>query len=681
MKPSVSIVVPTRNEAENIDLLLTRIFAVDALREYTLEVVFSDGASEDATCKNIRLWQHDHPVQLLTSNVNRGLSAAVMAGAREATGEYVVVMDADLSHPPEKIPELLDKLRKEDCDMVIGSRYVEGGSTPDWPASRRLCSLLATLPARFFTDVKDPLAGFFCLKRTHLATLTRNVCGFKIGLELLSTIEQPFIAREVPITFHDRCHGDSKMGLVVIRDYFHQLLQLVGISFRHTFTLPFVFAICLLAGIGDYTLLQILIDRGMAVESAHCFSFAAGSLLAGGVIFIVARSRHLLEQCRSLWQRVAAYLYGMVLLLLLRAPLVQLLAGAGLNWVELLFLAALSTAIAYLAQICFVFSIGRKRINGELVLRFYGLGFITYLLVLRLVSIPGAELLPEERFILSQLGVPRLVSLGCWLIGAASLFGFTRELYDRATAFKAVLLFSLLPLFFSVGLYVSSDSLLFLLWVTTLFFFFRYLSTGEQNSWVAAAITAGILCSYDLFGVVLVVGAAGSLLLHGNDGEWLKQRKPLASSLLFLGTAVLFMLLEKLLVLPVPFNGRPWLDSLTSVAFTETIWAPLLLLGPVPLLAIGLGCCHMSRSSEKQLFMQLFFVFPFSIAIVLAIASGDYRYCNTVVWLALLPCLGATVTKPLATSGKRATLIYRLWWLTMLVTPVLFALMLLRTMG
>ena len=145
---AVSIIIPTYNEAENIDLLLKRIFAVKALQGFDLEIVFSDGASTDDTCRNVEKWMESHKVKLIRSPENEGLSAAVMAGARAASGEFVVVMDADLSHPPEMIPELIAPLANGSCDMTIGSRYIRGGGTPDWPISRRISSKIATFPAR-----------------------------------------------------------------------------------------------------------------------------------------------------------------------------------------------------------------------------------------------------------------------------------------------------------------------------------------------------------------------------------------------------------------------------------------------------------------------------------------------------------------------------------------------------
>ncbi len=161
---AVSIIVPTLNEAENIDYLLERVFQVKRSFSLDFDVLFVDSASSDATCEKVAGWQKREDVSILKRQNNDGLAKAVVAAAGIARGEFVVVMDADLSHPPEVLPELIEPLLDGSWDMVIGSRYTTGGSTPDWPLSRKICSKLATLPAQLFTHVKDPLAGFFGLK-------------------------------------------------------------------------------------------------------------------------------------------------------------------------------------------------------------------------------------------------------------------------------------------------------------------------------------------------------------------------------------------------------------------------------------------------------------------------------------------------------------------------------------
>jgi dolichol-phosphate mannosyltransferase len=124
-------------------------------------------------------------------------------------------MDADLSHPPEKIAELLRPLVEGRADMVIGSRYVEGGATPGWPVWRKILSRIAAGLAYPMTGVHDSMCGFFAMRRTLLLELTPTVSGFKIAFEAIVHGGRNLRVLEIPIVFRDRAHGVSKMSLGV----------------------------------------------------------------------------------------------------------------------------------------------------------------------------------------------------------------------------------------------------------------------------------------------------------------------------------------------------------------------------------------------------------------------------------------------------------------------------------
>ncbi|MFT5701977.1 MAG: dolichol-phosphate mannosyltransferase [Desulforhopalus sp.] len=219
----ITIIIPTLNEEENVDFLLERIFEVKDSTGLDFNVLFVDSASVDKTCACVKKWQRKRPVELLQREVNVGLAPAVIAAAHTIDTDYMLVMDADLSHPPEKIPSILAPLLADQCDMVIGSRYVKGGGTPDWPFSRKLSSKLATLPALCFCSVKDPLAGFFALKTKLITGLSSDVPGFKIGLAVLAQYHKQIRIKEIPIEFRDRDYGQSKMNQKVVFDYIRQL--------------------------------------------------------------------------------------------------------------------------------------------------------------------------------------------------------------------------------------------------------------------------------------------------------------------------------------------------------------------------------------------------------------------------------------------------------------------------
>jgi dolichol-phosphate mannosyltransferase len=135
------------------------------------------------------------------------------------------VMDADLSHPPEKIPELLAPILKGEADMVIGSRYVERGGTGDWAVRRKISSRIAGLAVIGLTNVKDPMSGFFFLKRGVIKNVQLSPKGFKIALEILVRGKYDRVV-EVPIIFQDRIYGETKLSSGVIFDYLCHIMKL-----------------------------------------------------------------------------------------------------------------------------------------------------------------------------------------------------------------------------------------------------------------------------------------------------------------------------------------------------------------------------------------------------------------------------------------------------------------------
>ena len=225
----LSIIVPTYWEVKNIPVLAQRIDAVLSAAGYRYELIIADDFSGDGTEAVCAELAGQLPLRLLTRRENRGLSAAVLDGIAIAAGEVVLVMDADLSHPPEKLPELAELLLSHTADFVVGSRYVTGGGLDDkWPWLRRFYSKMATLPARPLVPLADPMSGFFGLRRADMPPADiLSPIGYKIGLELLvKTGFSRARVREVPITFLDRVHGESKMTFREQLNYLRHLRRL-----------------------------------------------------------------------------------------------------------------------------------------------------------------------------------------------------------------------------------------------------------------------------------------------------------------------------------------------------------------------------------------------------------------------------------------------------------------------
>ena len=227
----VSVVVPTYREALNIRALAEGVHAVLSGTGIEWELILADDDSADGTEALVDELARCFPIRLETRREPpRDLSRSVLFGIARARHERVVVMDADLSHPPARIPDLLRAL-DEGCDMAIGSRYAPGGRIDGgWSRWRLLGSRAATLLARPLVRCSDPMSGFFAVDRRVLPGFDAlRPLGFKIALELM--VRGRLRVREVPIEFRDRRRGASKMGWRQQRDYLRHLFQLY--AFRH----------------------------------------------------------------------------------------------------------------------------------------------------------------------------------------------------------------------------------------------------------------------------------------------------------------------------------------------------------------------------------------------------------------------------------------------------------------
>ncbi|HBN74884.1 MAG TPA: hypothetical protein DD473_03490 [Planctomycetaceae bacterium] len=280
-RPLVSIIVPTFMEAANLPVLIPQVF--EALNEcgMTTEILFVDDNSPDETAQVCVELAEKYPVQLLVRKTERGLSSAVLHGLNHAQGSVLLVMDADLSHPPQKVPELVAAALEQQGDFVIGSRYVVGGSTDDdWSFFRWLNSQVATWMSRGLTTAKDPMAGFFALTRhTYEQARELNPIGYKIGLELIVKCGCQKVA-EVPIHFKDRLHGESKLSLKEQLNYLRHLARLYRFKMGQWFT-PLLFGLVGASGaIVDLVLLTLLLTvasfpvaRAVAICGAMSWNF------------------------------------------------------------------------------------------------------------------------------------------------------------------------------------------------------------------------------------------------------------------------------------------------------------------------------------------------------------------------------------------------------------------------
>lgn len=243
IKTGVSIIVPTYKEAENLPTLIDRIAATKITTERPLEVLIVDDASPDNTESIVKLLMQSCPWLKFISRrgQKKGLSRSILEGFNAAKYPLLIAMDADLSHPPEKIPELLAELDKPDTDFVIGSRFVKGGSSEAQRAPhRKLISLVCAIIAQLAlpSAVKDPLAGFFGLKnQTFQQAQAINPIGWKLGIELIVKCHCQKIT-EIPIHFSERVLGKSKLTLATGIAYLAQMINLIKFRISSKSSVP-----------------------------------------------------------------------------------------------------------------------------------------------------------------------------------------------------------------------------------------------------------------------------------------------------------------------------------------------------------------------------------------------------------------------------------------------------------
>ncbi|MEA2778485.1 MAG: dolichol-phosphate mannosyltransferase [Rhodospirillaceae bacterium] len=219
----LSIIVPTFNEAGNVEALLARLDA--ALSGESWEVVFVDDNSPDGTADLVaRLGRHRSNVRCLKRIGRRGLTSACVEGFAATHSPFIAVMDADLQHDEKLLPRMLAAIRAPEIDLVVASRYMPGGSPGDFTLLREMISRGGSWVARWLLGVSlsDPLSGFFMFRRDLLARSTIAQVsgrGFKLLLDLLGSIRGPVVSREFPYRFQQRGAGRSKFNLRIGWDF------------------------------------------------------------------------------------------------------------------------------------------------------------------------------------------------------------------------------------------------------------------------------------------------------------------------------------------------------------------------------------------------------------------------------------------------------------------------------
>ena len=569
MSANFSVVIPTLNEADNIDPLVKRLLALELPRD-SFEIIFVDDASTDGTPERIRAWEARAKVRLVERRQKPDLTASILAGVAAAQGEIIVVMDADLSHPPEELPALVAPLLNAGHDVAIGSRYVPDGSTEGWPLHRRWLSRIGGWLARLICDVRDPTAGFFAFRRDLAATIPSGACGYKILLELLMSGQGKLKVAEVPICFRDRTRGASKLSFAHQWTYLQRLMALAGgtasIGTGSRFAMVGLFGVMV-----DSLLFQWLMNRGAGLAVAHVTSF----FVTLSVNYVLNAKWSFRPHCAGLldWPRFGRFLTLGVLALLLRGEVLALLVDAWhvpAAWAIFPAIAA-TAAINYMGSAFYVWGDATNRSSADVRWRVFSVGVVAYMLVLRLLTLGQVELLVHEAYYwnyaqhmaLSFLDHPPMVAWMIWLgtslmgdnefgvrIGAflsglvamGYLYALARNRYDQSTGMRTMLLMAVLPLSAISGMLMTPDAPLLAAWAAALYYMERALVAGRGSAWLGMGIAfgLGLLSKYTIG--LLGCSALLFVILDPAARRWMRRPHP------YLAVALALLLFSPVLV-------------------------------------------------------------------------------------------------------------------------------------
>ncbi|MCA9499162.1 MAG: glycosyltransferase family 39 protein [Nitrospira sp.] len=712
MSLNFSVIIPTLNEVDNIDALFSRLFALN-LPQDSFEVIVVDDGSSDDTPARIRAWEERAPVRLIERREKPDLTASILAGVSVAHSDVIVVMDADLSHPPEQLPALVLPVRDGSYDVAIGSRYVPGGSTEGWPVHRRWLSRIGAWLARSICDVRDPTAGFFAFRRELAGTIPEEAHGFKILLELLMAGHGTLKVVEVPICFRDRTQGVSKLSLLHQLTYLKRVLNLAGgtvsIGTASRFAVVGLFGILV-----DALLFGLLMNHGAGLALAHITSF----LVTVVVNYILNakwsfRAHHTGKEPSP---QFGSFLAIGGLALLMRGEVLALLVNSWhvpAAWAIVPATAA-TAAINYLGSAFYVWGDAKHRLSWDVRWRTFSFGLLAYILLLRLLTLGQVQLLPHEAYYwnyaqhmdLSFLDHPPMVAWLIWLgttvmgnnefgvrIGAffsgliamGYLYALARNRYDASTGMRTVLLVAVLPLGAASGMLMTPDAPLLAAWAATLYYMERALVAGRHSAWVGLGIAfgLGILSKYTL----VLLGGAGVLfiLLDPKARRWIRRPQP------YLAVALALLLFSPVIIWNVQhhwasilFQSVRRFEPSDQFSLHILIIQMLVMLTPTGLLAVVLAFFPQGRifgqrmdsmlQDRYHLFVLLCTAIPLTVFFAYSVSHSmsAHLFWTAPLWLAVLPTMAWMMGK----IGDRRAIVIRLqaiWKPTIVMTTLLFA--------
>ena len=670
----LSIIIPTLNESESIDPLFEQFLAILGSKTAELisyEIIVVDDQSTDETVSKALAWQNRLRVRVVQRTGKPDLSASVLEGADHAEGKWVVVMDADGSHPVQTIPQLIAPLKNDQADLVIGSRHVEGAKTLNWPWYRHLTSWFATALAWPFTEVKDPMAGFFATTPDRLRAVPKSAAGYKILLELIVQGGDHVRTTEVPICFLDRHHGESKLTQSQQLTYLKRLMNLGGGRISgHTASRFFSVG---LIGLGiDLALFWLLIQWGQSVALAHIAGFAIATLTNFSLNHQWSfKGENQTNDATS--KRYARFLVVALFAMLMRGGVLVALVN-GLHWSALTAIIpaiGVTAIINYLGSAFFVFSTTESGVITRVRWHLAALGLFAYVFILRILYLGHLPLLPDEMYYwvyaqnidLSYLDHPPLVG---WLIasttgllgdhifgvrasliplvltGAYYFYRYGETMGGRTIGLLTMLALVTLPFFFLSGLVLTPDAPMIVAWAASLYYLKRLLVDDVPSAFwgLGLAMGLGLLAKYSI--ALLALGGVVFMLVDRRARRWFFRPH------LYFAIALAFLIFSPVLIwnaqndwLSFGFqftrrlNENPDFSSHLLFLYAFALLSPVFAITAF-LVMIRAGSWQLVNH-RKYLFMLVLTLVPLSVFFSYGLFSVTKFHWTLPPWIALVP--------------------------------------------
>lgn len=670
----LSIIIPTLNEADNIDRLFEGIasaMAQESLCHLGHEVIVVDDQSRDQTVMKARAWSDRLPIKVIERQGPADLSGAVLDGVTAATSQWVVVMDADGSHPPSALPALIAPLIAKTADVVVGSRHIPGASTINWPWQRHLTSRLATLLAWPFTEVKDPMAGFFATERERLLAMPKGVAGYKILLELLVQGGDEIAVKEIPIRFEDRQAGQSKLSQTQQLTYLRRLMNLGGGRVSGASAGKF-FGVGLVGMVIDLSLFALLVGLSSGLALAHMLSFAVATM-SNFTLNYRWSFKGKAQTGDGPFKRYLRFLIVAILAMLIRGGvLVALTNTFDLSPMLAIVPAIIATAgINYLGSAFYVFATTESGVITRVRWHLAALGLFAYVFALRWLYLGQLELIPDEMYYWvygqhlawAYLDHPPLTAWLIWLsttlfgdnilgvramlvplvlIGAFYFYRYGETMGGRTVGLLSMLALVALPFFFLSGLVMTPDAPMIVAWAAALYYLKRLLIDDQSNAlWgLGLAMGIGLLAKYS----IALIGLAG-LVFMLIDAQ---ARRYFFRPELYGAMAITFVLFAPVIVWNAEHSWASFGFQFTRrLAENPDFSTHLLfvyafaLLSPIFAAAafylFGPARKLVSHDTRKRRFMLIMTLVPLAVFAIYGLFSVTKFHWTPPAWIALIP--------------------------------------------